>query len=103
QVFESIGKKAVAQKCDAMDGLIKEGDGILKETQPGPVRDAAIIAASQKIEHYEIATYGTLATYAKLLGHKPALSLLLQTLKEEKGCDNLLTKLAKSEINLKAV
>lgn len=103
ETFQSIGKKAQAQKCDAMDGLLKEGDGILKETKPGPVRDAAIIAAAQKVEHYEIATYGTLATYAKLLGHKTGLNLLLQTLKEEKKCDTDLTKLAKTEINLKAV
>lgn len=103
EVFRSIGKKAQAQKCDAMDGLLKEADGILKETKPGPVRDAAIIAAAQKVEHYEIATYGTLATYAKLLGHKTSLNLLLQTLKEEKNCDTGLTRLAKTEINLKAV
>ncbi|HEX7755878.1 MAG TPA: ferritin-like domain-containing protein [Niabella sp.] len=103
EVFQSIGKKAQAQKCDAMDGLLKEADGILKETKPGPVRDAAIIAAAQKVEHYEIATYGTLATYAKLLEHKTALNRLLQTLKEEKNCDTSLTKIAKTEINLKAV
>jgi len=103
EIFQSIGKKAQAQKCDAMDGLIKEAEGILNETKPGPVRDAAIIAAAQKVEHYEIATYGTLATYAKLLGHKAALKPLLQTLKEEKACDTGLTKLAKTEINRKAV
>ncbi|GAB3420479.1 YciE/YciF ferroxidase family protein [Niabella aquatica] len=103
EVFKTLGKKAQAQKCDAMDGLLKEGENIIKETQPGPVRDAGIIAASQKVEHYEIATYGTLATYAKLLGNKEGLKLLLETLKQEKSCDTLLTKLAKSEINLKAL
>lgn len=101
QVFKSIGKKAVAEKCDAMDGIIKEGDGILEETKIGAVRDAGIIAACQKVEHYEIASYGYLATYAKLLGHKEALKLLVASLKEEKACDLSLTKLAKSEINIK--
>lgn len=102
-VFTSIGVKAKAIKCDAMEGLLKEGESILEETETGSVRDAGIIAAAQKIEHYEIASYGTLATYAKLLGHKEALALLLETLKEEKKCDSDLTKLAKSEINLKAI
>ena len=101
-VFKSLKLKAQAVKCDAMDGLLKEADGILEETKPGAVRDAGIIAASQKVEHYEIASYGTLATYAKLLGEKEALKLLLETLKEEKNCDNDLSKLAKTEINLKA-
>ncbi|MFT4092715.1 MAG: ferritin-like domain-containing protein [Niabella sp.] len=102
KVFQSIGKKAQAAKCDAMDGLLKEGDSILKETQPGPVRDAGIIAACQKVEHYEIATYGTLATFASQLGHKDAAMLLKETLTQEKNCDSLLSKLAKSEVNLNA-
>ena len=100
--FKALGEKAKAEKCDAMDGLIKEADDIMKETEPGPVRDAAIIAAAQKVEHYEIASYGTLATYAKLLGEREALELLKATLAEEKTCDTDLTKLAVSEINLKA-
>lgn len=100
--FKSLKLKPEAVKCDAMDGLIKEAEGIMEETEPGAVRDAAIIAASQKVEHYEIASYGTLATYAKLLKNKGALKLFLETLKEEKTCDKDLTKLAKSEINLKA-
>ena len=100
--FKSLGIKAEAVKCDAMAGLLKEATGIMEETQPGAVRDAAIIAASQKVEHYEIASYGTMATYAKLLGEKDVLKLLLETLKEEKTCDKDLTKLAKTEINLKA-
>lgn len=103
QVFESIGEKAKAVKCEAMEGILKEGDSILEETVTGAVRDAAIIAASQKVEHYEIATYGTLATYAKTLGFKEALTLLLATLDEEKNCDKNLTKLAKSEINIDAI
>ncbi|AWI27261.1 hypothetical protein HYN49_10070 [Flavobacterium pallidum] len=101
-VFKSIGQKAVAKKCDAMDGLIKEGEGIMEETELGVVRDAGIIAASQKIEHYEIATYGTLAAFAKTLGHDEALQLLVMTLEEEKQADSLLTQIAESHINLDA-
>ncbi|WP_034691126.1 YciE/YciF ferroxidase family protein [Kaistella palustris] len=100
--FKALGEKVKAQKCDAMDGLLKEAESIMKETEPGAVRDAAIIAAAQKVEHYEIASYGTMATYAKLLGEKEALNLLKETLGEEKNCDTDLTKLAISEINIKA-
>ncbi len=102
KVFDAIGEKAVAKKCDAMEGLIKEGESILEETIPGPVRDAGIIAASQKIEHYEIASYGTLAAFAKTLGEEKALDLLLQTLEEEKEADTLLTEVAYNNINFEA-
>lgn len=102
KVFEVLGEKAKAIKCEAMDGLIKEGEEIMKETEPGAVRDAAIIAAAQKVEHYEIASYGTMATYCKHLGKKEAMKLLQETLAEEKNCDVLLTRLAVSEINLEA-
>jgi len=102
QVFELVGEKAVAKKCDAMDGLIKEGEGIMEETQPGPVRDAGIIAASQKIEHYEIATYGTLVAFAKTLGEDEAAALLEQTLGEEKDADTTLTEAAYNTINFDA-
>lgn len=100
--FKALKLKPTAEKCDAMDGLLKEAVSIMEETEPGAVRDAAIIAAAQKVEHYEIASYGTVATYAKLLGEKEVMKLLLETLKEEKTCDKDLTKLAKSEINMKA-
>lgn len=102
QVFASIGEKAVAKKCDAMEGLLKEGEGILEETEPGAVRDAGIIAASQKIEHYEIASYGTLAAFAKTLGEDEAVELLLQTLNEEKEADVTLTEAAYNTINFDA-
>jgi len=102
QVFEIIGEKAQAKKCDAMDGLIKEGEGIMEETQSGPVRDAGIIAASQKIEHYEIATYGTLCAFAKTLGESEAQNLLATTLEEEKEADTLLTEAAYNTINFDA-
>jgi ferritin-like metal-binding protein YciE len=102
QVFEIIGEKAAAKKCDAMEGLIKEGEGIMEETQPGPVRDAGIIAASQKIEHYEIATYGTLAAFAETFGEQEAVELLKATLEEEKEADTLLTDAAYNTINFDA-
>lgn len=103
EVFASIGEKAVAKKCDAMDGLIKEGEGILEETEVGAVRDAGIIAASQKIEHYEIATYGTLVAFAKTLGEEQAADLLGATLAEEKEADVTLTEAAYNTINFDAV
>ena len=102
KVFKLIGEKAVAKKCEAMDGLIKEGESILEETQPGPVRDAGIIAASQKIEHYEIATYGTLCAYAKTLGEEEAGKLLHESLEEEKKADKTLTEAAYNDINFEA-
>ncbi|WP_029272509.1 ferritin-like domain-containing protein [Flavobacterium sp. KJJ] len=102
QVFASVGEKASAKKCDAMDGLIKEGEGIMEETELGAVRDAGIIAASQKIEHYEIATYGTLAAFAKTLGEDEAVELLVQTLNEEKEADITLTEAAYNTINFDA-
>ncbi|WP_432221944.1 ferritin-like domain-containing protein [Flavobacterium sp. TMP13] len=102
QVFKIIGEKAVAKKCDAMDGLIKEGASIMEETEIGAVRDAGIIAASQKIEHYEIATYGTLVAFAKTLGEDEAAELLSVTLAEEKEADVTLTEAAYNTINFDA-
>lgn len=102
QVFGMLDKKAEAKKCDAMAGILEEGEGMLEETQPGPVRDAAIIASCQKVEHYEIATYGTLVSYANLLGHKDASKLLAATLQEEKSTDEKLSVLAESEVNIDA-
>lgn len=102
KVFQSIGKKATAKKCDAMEGLIKEGEGILEETEKGVVRDAGIIAASQKIEHYEIATYGTLYAFANTLGEEEAAALLAETLSEEKNADVNLTEIALATINIEA-
>lgn len=102
EVFGSIGIKAKAEKCEAMAGILEEGKSIMGETEPGTVRDAGIIAASQKVEHYEIATYGTLAAFAKVLEHKDALKLLWKTLKEEKSCDEKLSALADTNLNSKA-
>lgn len=102
QVFELLGKKAQAKKCDAMEGLIEEGKGIMEETAEGPVRDAGIISAGQKVEHYEIASYGTLAAFATLLGEDEAAALLHETLEEEKAADATLTEVAESAVNLEA-
>lgn len=102
KVFESLGLKAVGKKCDAMAGLLEEADSIMEETELGVVRDAAVIAAAQKVEHYEIATYGTLRAYAVTLGETKAEALLAETLAEEKKCDVTLTKIALADINLEA-
>ena len=91
-VFSSVDEKPVAKKCDAMEGLIKEAGGIMEETEKGSMRDAGIIAAGQKVEHYEIATYGTLAAYAGLLGFDEAQQLLEESLAEEKAADEKLTE-----------
>lgn len=101
-IFELLGEKAEGKKCEAMAGLLKEGDGILEETMPGSVRDAGIIAASQKIEHYEIATYGTLCAFAKTLGENEVVQLLTKTLAEEKEADSILSDVACSSINIEA-
>jgi len=102
EVFAIIGKKPQAKKCEAMDGLIKEAEEIMKETDQGAMRDAGIIAAGQKVEHYEIATYGTLATFAKTLGINDAADILNEILEEEKNADSTLTDIAVSTINLQA-
>jgi len=102
QVFEALGKKAVAKKCEAMAGLIKESEEIMKETEEGVVRDAGIISAGQKVEHYEIASYGTLVAFATTLGESAAAELLMQTLNEEKEADQTLSAIAESSINVEA-
>ncbi len=102
QIFEILGESNRGKKCNAMEGLIKEGESIVEETEAGPVRDAGIISASQKIEHYEIASYGTLAAFAKTLGENEVASLLEATLAEEKEADALLTDSAYNSINFEA-
>lgn len=100
--FESLGKKPRAKKCEAIVGLLKEGTEILEEYAGTPGGDAAIICASQKVEHYEIATYGCLVTWAKLLGYKQAAILLGKTLNEEEKADASLSELAESVCNQEA-
>jgi len=103
QVFELLGEKVQAQKCDAMEGLAKEGEGMIESTEPGTAtRDVGIILASQKVEHYEIATYGGLTQLAQTLGLDEVAELLYQTLTEEKAADQKLTDVAESDINYKA-
>jgi ferritin-like metal-binding protein YciE len=101
EVFEMMGMDVAAKKCEAMEGLIKEAEGIMEDTEEGPVRDAAIISAAQKVEHYEIASYGTLRTFATILGNDEAASLLQEILDEEKEADKTLTGVAES-VNLEA-
>lgn len=102
QVFEIIEEKSEEKKCPAMEGLIREADEIMKETEEGVVRDAGIISAAQKVEHYEIASYGTLVSFANTLGESDAAQLLEETLNEEKEADRVLTDIAVSSINLAA-
>lgn len=103
QIFESLGLKPEGKKCLAIEGIIKEGEQIIDETADGPVRDAGIIASAQKVEHYEIASYGTLAAFAKTLNERTALDLLLKTLGEEKKSDTLLSSIADTNLNSQAV
>ena len=104
QVFASIDEKAQAKKCDAMEGLIKEAESIMAETEDGTMtRDVGIIAAAQKVEHYEIASYGTIRTLADVLGFPEASELLGQILEEEKKTDSLLTQIAEGFVNQAAL
>ncbi|ODS86657.1 MAG: hypothetical protein ABS46_00735 [Cytophagaceae bacterium SCN 52-12] len=103
EVFTSLGKRPTSKKCDAMEGLISEAEELIEETEEGTeVRDAALIAAAQKVEHYEIATYGTLRTLAGTLNLNEAKRLLEQTLEEEKQADVLLTEIAVNYVNEEA-
>ncbi|WP_423147317.1 ferritin-like domain-containing protein [Rubrolithibacter danxiaensis] len=100
QVFASVGRKAAGKKCEAMEGLVEEGKQMMEETEDGSLtRDAAIISSAQKIEHYEIASYGTLRTLANTLGMSDAAKLLEETLNEEKSTDVKLTEIAESFVN----
>jgi ferritin-like metal-binding protein YciE len=103
QIFEILGKKAQAKKCEAMEGLTKEAESVIEETEDGtPTRDVGIVIAAQKVEHYEIATYGGLAQLAKTMGLDEVKQLLGQTLEEEKEADETLTSIAETEINMQA-
>ncbi|HMH21682.1 MAG TPA: ferritin-like domain-containing protein [Puia sp.] len=104
KAFELLGKKAQAKKCEAMDGLTKEADEMTQETEKGSMtRDVALIAAGQKVEHYEIATYGTLVQLASDMHLNEVASLLEETLKEEKAADSLLTEIAENKVNWAAI
>ena len=99
QIFESLGESPKGQKCEGMEGLIEEGKSLLEEDADPDVMDAGIIVAAQKVEHYEIASYGAVCEYARMMGHTEALQLLEQTLEEEKNADQLLNELAEGGIN----
>ena len=100
QVAQTLGETLESKKCKAMKGLLEEATEILEENEDSAALDAAIIAAAQKVEHYEIATYGTLCAWAELMGHDDALELLQLTLDEEKQADETLTEIAMSAANL---
>jgi len=103
QVFEMLGKKAQAKKCDGMEGLIKEGESVIEETEDGSMtRDAGIIVSAQKVEHYEIAAYGSLVQLATTMGEDEIADILNEILEEEKDTDELLTEIAESNINWEA-
>jgi ferritin-like metal-binding protein YciE len=102
QIFEALGESPKGKTCKAMQGLVEEGEEILKAKADPMVRDAALIAAAQRVEHYEIAGYGTVRTYAKLLKEQKAAKLLQATLDEEGATDEKLTSLAEGGINIEA-
>ena len=102
QIFEELGEKPGRMKCQAMEGLIEEGKSLIDEKPEPMVGDAGLFCAAQKVEHYEIASYGTVKTFARILGHTNAENLLGETLEEEKETDRKLTELAESEINVEA-
>ena len=103
EVFNLLGEKPVAKKCDAMEGILKEGDSIVEETEKGTAtRDVGLILAAQKVEHYEISTYGGLAQLARTLGREDIAELLYATLQEEKAADEKLTTVAEKNVNYEA-
>lgn len=102
QIVEILDIRLKRIKCAAMEGLIEEGKEVIDSIEAGPLRDAALIGGAQKVEHYEIAAYGTLAALAKQLGYDQALPLLLETLEEEKATDVKLTRLAEQGGNQRA-
>lgn len=103
QIFELLEEKPVGKKCEAMEGLVKEAQSIIEDTEDGTAtRDVGLIIAAQKVEHYEIASYGSLAALAKNLGRDDVAALLVETLNEEKETDELLTGIATDNVNYEA-
>jgi ferritin-like metal-binding protein YciE len=102
QVFEQLGEKAKKKTCKAMQGLIEEGEATIKEDAEPEVKDAALIAAAQRVEHYEMAGYGTVRSYARLLEETAVVELLDATFEEERATDEALSELAESTINVEA-
>ncbi len=102
QVFQTLGQQPKGVRCAAMDGIIAEAEEIIGDTDDAEVRDAAMLAAAQAVEHYEITRYGTIIAYAQQLGRQDVIGPLQQTLEEEKATDKKLTSLAESRVNRKA-
>jgi ferritin-like metal-binding protein YciE len=102
QIFSDLGARSGGVKCRGMEGLLKEGDEMVSLTDGGPVRDAGLISAAQRVEHYEMAGYGSARTFARLLGRDHAAELLNETLDEEKETDERLTEIAESMVNQRA-
>jgi ferritin-like metal-binding protein YciE len=102
EVFKLLGKKAEGEKCPAIEGILKEGEDLMKEIKDPDTRDAAMIAAAQAVEHYEITRYGTLVSWGELLKLTDAVKLLSMTLKEEHAADSKLNKLAEGRLNKQA-
>jgi len=102
QVFQMHGEQAKKEKCKGMEGVLDEGDELVGKDATPAVRDAAIISSCQRVEHYEMAGYGTVRTYAEQLGHERAAALLKQTLDEEAAADEKLTQIANSRVNIEA-
>jgi len=102
RIVARLEKRPSSKTCQAMKGLVKEGEEVIKASGDPSVKDAALIAAAQRVEHYEIAAYGCARTFAEILGEEDAAELLQQTLNEEAGADKKLTRLAKSVINVEA-
>ncbi len=103
RVFEILGKRAVAKTCPAIDGILEEGEEVLDDYKGNPALDAGLVAAAQAVEHYEIARYGTLKTWAEVLGMKEAVKLLDETLQQETAADEKLSQLADTDANARAV
>lgn len=99
RIFEGLGKRASGKTCPSIDGLLEEAEEMMEEYKGSPAADAALIAAAQAIEHYEISRYGTLAAWARQMGNQEAERLLRETLEEEERTDKLLTELAEAAIN----
>jgi len=102
QALRALGEKPSSETCEAMKGLLKEGEKHMKKAPAGALRDAVLITGAQKVEHYEMASYGTARTYAQVLGEQQVARLLEQTLKEEKAADQTLTNIAESSVNEEA-
>jgi ferritin-like metal-binding protein YciE len=102
QALRQLGEKASGKTCEAMEGLLQEGQELMDGSDPGALLDAMLITAAQKVEHYEIATYGTVRTYAQVVGERGVAKLLQQTLKEEHAADRKLTKIAVGSVNRRA-